>query len=754
MRNFTLKEHTVFSDRLALSYPTNLSPMSQSLTDSVHQLSPRVVSIALVVISAMLVLLSELGLLEGNRLALLTTALALNLAAAAVWLVNEWWRRAGGWFALGVVVGLVNWSLRAGGPDFLMLLPLLPLLGAALLGLRAALWVTFAQTLFLFLWVSTGTIPFRMVELLLSLMALWLAAGLIAAMDRSLAQITAWSWQHFQRAQGLLEEARNRQGELAQALDDLAHANRQLTLLNEKLAGLRLLAEEAQNAKALFVAKVSHELRTPLNIIISLIDLLVETPEVYGDELPPPLLEDLRIVHRNCDYLSNMINDVLDLSQAEAGQLSLRRSWVRLDDILADALAVVAPLVEKKGLVLEIDRPDDLPAVYCDPQRTRQVILNLVSNAARFTEQGGITVRATFAGNGVAVSVADTGAGISPEQAQQIFEPFFQGGERSRAQGGYGLGLSISKMIVELQQGRMWFESTPGEGSTFHFSLPLAPVGAPVARPGHWIHEDWHWHERPQRRTGVDHPWRQRVVVCDATGELPALFAHCADEIEFIEVHTTAQAVADLAECPAHLVVVNATTPQQGATLADEVRQGAPDTPVVACSFQPQVQHALQAGAAGYLVKPVLIHELKRTLHGLGRPLRRILLVDDDADFRRLAVRMLSTFDEALEVVVAATGAEALAALHATPPDVLLLDVMLPDMLGWEVLAHKNQDAVLSTTPAIMLSAQDPSEQPRTSPVFHALFRGGFSVNKLLHCGLALASVLAKPEPIPGRAPQ
>jgi signal transduction histidine kinase/DNA-binding response OmpR family regulator len=728
--------------------------MSEAFTGSIHHLSPRLVSVALVAISATLVLLTELGLLGSARLALLVTALVLDLAAAAVWLVNEWSRRTGRWLALGMVVGLVNGSLLAGGPAFLVLLPLLPLLGAALLGLSAAIWTATVQTLLLFLWLSVGAMPLSAVELLLSLVTVWLTVGLIAALDRSVAQITTWSWQHYERAQGLLEEARNRQGELAQALDDLAHANRQLTLLNEKLAGLRLLAEEAQNAKALFVAKVSHELRTPLNIIISLIDLLVETPEVYGDDLPPPLLEDLRIVHRNCEHLSNMINDVLDLSQAEAGHLSLRRSRVRVDELLADALAVVAPVVEKKGLTLQSDRPDDLPPVYCDPQRTRQVILNLVSNAARFTERGGITVTATHSGNSVTVSVADTGAGISPEQARQIFEPFFQGGERGRAQGGYGLGLSISKMIVELQNGRMWFESELGLGSTFSFTLPLAPSEAPLARPGRWIREDWHWHERPRRRTDIDHQWQQRVVVCDATGELPAIFAHCADEIEFVGINTVDQAVAELDDCPAHLVVVNAPTPQQGTALAEEVRRGAPDTPVVACSFQPQVQHAHQAGAAGYLVKPVLIHDLQRTLDGLERPLHRVLLVDDDADFRRLVVRMLSTFDETIEVVTAANGAEALAALNATPPDLLLLDVMLPDMLGWEVLAHKNQDAMLCTVPAIMLSAQDPAEHPRTSPFFHVVYGGGFSANKLLRCALELAALMVKPEPTPGRAPR
>ncbi|RIK34688.1 MAG: hypothetical protein DCC55_32675 [Chloroflexi bacterium] len=410
--------------------------MGKAAADTAPQLSPRMVSIALVLAGAVIVFLADTQPLGAPRVQLLVGVLMLDLAAAAIWLMANSYPALGRWFSLCAMIALVIWGLAGlGMVGFVCLLPVLPLLAMTLVGFPAALLTALAQSpLLLLLPLPLQLYPAPPELTPLVLIAIWVTVALLYAMTQPMQQITAWSWQQFQRAQHLLEEARNRQGDLAQALDDLAHANRQLTLLNEKLAGLRLLAEEAQNAKALFVAKVSHELRTPLNIIISLIDLLVETPEVYGDELPPPLLEDLRIVHRNCEYLSNMINDVLDLSQAEAGQLSLHRSRVHLGDALANAIDVVAPLVEKKGLALCIDLPADLPPVYCDPQRTRQVILNLVGNAARFTEKGRITLAATCAENSVIVSVTDTGAGISPEHAQQIFEPFFQGGDRSQAQ--------------------------------------------------------------------------------------------------------------------------------------------------------------------------------------------------------------------------------------------------------------------------------------------------------------------------------
>ena len=150
-----------------------------------------------------------------------------------------------------------------------------------------------------------------------------------------------------------------------EALDNLAHANRQLSLLNEKVAGLRLTAEQAEKAKAAFLAKVSHEFRTPLNMILGMTDLIVESPEVYGDRLPSRLLEHLEIVHRNCNHLSRIIDDVLDLSQVQAGRLTLHREYVSLTDVLHKAVTAVRPMIESKNLDFRVDSPVDLPQIYC-----------------------------------------------------------------------------------------------------------------------------------------------------------------------------------------------------------------------------------------------------------------------------------------------------------------------------------------------------------------------------------------------------
>jgi signal transduction histidine kinase/CheY-like chemotaxis protein len=578
--------------------------------------------------------------------------------------------------------------------------------------------------------------------------------GLMVAVYQPTRQITRWSWEHFQQAQSLLEEARDRKAELEHALAELMHANRQLDLLNEKLAGMRLIAEEAQKAKTAFVAKVSHEFRTPLNMIIGLTDLLAETPEVYDEELPPPLLEDLKIVQRNCEHLSSMVNDVLDLSQAEAGHMALHREWVDLTEAVASAMAVVSPLLEKKGLDLQAIIPDDLPKVYCDRTRIRQVILNLVSNAARFTEEGGITIHVAQEAQYVVVSVADTGPGISPEDADRIFEPFCQGSSTLwRDKGGSGLGLSISKQFVELHGGRIWLKSEPGMGSTFSFKLPVFPATALVVGPEHRIGEDWVWTERTSRPDPPRLPLKERVVIYDETGGLYPWLTHYSDEVEFVETGNLAQTVQELRRCPAHAVILNTPSPDTLWPMAERASLEMPDTPVIGCSLLPQIERALKAGATDYLIKPVKRTNLEEAIQAVGKPVKRVLVVDDEPDVLQLLARMLSVCDNKLEVATASNGEQALEELRDRAPDLILLDIMMPDMDGWQVLELKNRDEATKDIPVVIISAQDPAELPTTSKMLLATIGGGLPVNQLLRCSLELSALLLKhggePAPTP-----
>jgi signal transduction histidine kinase/CheY-like chemotaxis protein len=554
-------------------------------------------------------------------------------------------------------------------------------------------------------------------------------------------------WEYYERAQGILKATQDQKAELKQALSDLVHANRQSALANERLAVLRNIAEEAQKAKATFVAKVSHELRTPLNMIIGLIDLLVETPEVYGRKLPPELLEDLDIVRRNCDHLSSMVNDVLALSQAETERLALHKERVDLAVIVQDACAVVYSLVEKKKLCLQVEIPNDLPKVYCDKTRIRQVILNLASNAARFTEQGGITIRVVERNQQIVVSVEDTGSGIVPQDLERIFEPFCQGTSNLwQDKGGTGLGLSISKQFVELHGGRIWVESEPGVGTTFSFTLPVSPPIVPDAGPERWIQEDWIWTERTSRARFPDSHYKPRVVVCDESGDLCAAFAHCTDKVEWVATSDWAQATRALHQSPAHAVVINAPSPTTLWPSIERARAEIHDTPIIGCSMPPCLQRARQAGAIGYLIKPVKRSDLEGVIQRVSRPVQHVLIVDDDPDVLRLWKRMLNVYDGGLQVTTALTGNGGLQELHTRSPDLMLLDIVLPDMNGWEVMALRNEYESIRDIPVILVSAQDPIKEPAASRVLAATMGEGVSLNKLLRGSLTLSTLFLQPD--------
>jgi CheY-like chemotaxis protein len=380
------------------------------------------------------------------------------------------------------------------------------------------------------------------------------------------------------------------------------------------------------------------------------------------------------------------------------------------------------------------------------------VVLNLVSNAARFTERGSITLRAAQQDEWITVSVTDTGPGIAPEDATRIFEPFCQGMRSPwRDQGGSGLGLTISKQFIELHGGRIWLESQPGQGATFAFRIPISSPLESVASPGRWISEEFRWVERTSRPKLPQAPFRPRVVVYDETGELAPALGRWAEQAELVETRSLPQAAEDLQQYPAHALLVNAVSPERLWSLAEEARLVAPDLPIVTCCVPPRLDRARAAGAFDYLVRPVTQAQLWASIRSLGRPIHRILVVDDDPDVRQLLRRMLlsgserRTDQQPIEVDTAADGEEALASLRTDPPDLVLLDVVLPGMDGWQVLARKSQDAALRDIPVIMVSAQDRAEQQLRSEAFLATLGDGLRISHLLQCTLGVSATLFSP---------
>jgi signal transduction histidine kinase/CheY-like chemotaxis protein len=668
-------------------------------------------------------------------------AVLLLLVAAAGWWLYAWQPWAGRWFIiLAITALLISGALWLRMPAILVLLAIPVALATVLISLLAGLATAASLTLLLALplaGVGGPEAPW------IAVVGIWSILGILFCATYPVRQVASWSWEYYRRAQQQLDEARSRKAELEQALADLVHANRQISLANERMALLRRAAEEARRQKEAFIARVSHEFRAPLNIIIGMISLMIENPKQYGGRFPRKAWEHLRIVYANCQHLSSMINDVLDLSQADAGRLTLHRTEADLREIVESSVTVVRPWLEEKGLALHVTMPDDLPPLSCDRVRIRQVILNLLSNAARFTEKGHVSIEVSHRNGHALIKVADTGPGIPPEDLQRIFEPFAQGsGDPLRTKGGSGLGLSISKQFVELHGGRIWVESQVGSGTAFFVKLPISAPEEPAARPGHWIKEEWLWMARKSGPRLPEGQYRPRIVVYDRDGDLCQILTRRYGEIEFVETHSMPQAVEALRQCPAQALVINTGSPAELWGLVDQAREQVSDTPIIGCAYPPRLAQALKAGAAGFVAKPVTRPALAQAMARVGRPVRRVLVVDDEADAREMMAWTLRACQPDLEVISADGGAAALQMLRTHRPDLVLLDMVMPEVDGWQVLAAQQADEALRDIPVVIVSGQDMGDGVLSSQMVLATTRRGLGIGSFMECVRSLSKAL------------
>ena len=717
------------------------------------RLSPRPVFAALLIVGIPLLPGSQVAPGGVADRAVWLFLLTFSLAVAG-WFLAGWKPTFGRWYAVAVLAALVGCaSLWLQMPGLLALAAIPAALAIPLLGIPVATATSVLESALLIGLLVRPLPGIDTPAVFAALVATWAILGVVYVTHRSARGLCIWLETYYGSARRYMEEAQLRRAELEQAMESLAYANRQLALANERSAALRKIAEEAEKAKTMFVANVSHEFRTPLNMIIGLVELMIEAPQIYAVTLPSKMREDLMVVQRNCEHLSNMINDVLDLTRIEAGYITLHRERVNLSSLIERAATAVRPLLEKKRLSLEVAVAGNLPEVYCDPVRVQQVVLNLLSNAVRFTDVGSISVSAVEQGHDVLVSVADTGPGVSPQDAERIFEPFVQGSQDLwRSKGGNGLGLSISKRFVGLHDGRMWLDSRLGAGTTFFFTLPLSGPIELARSPGAWIREDWGWREPAfvaSRSVAREQLTMPRVVICDEGKELGAELAHYGDGIELVEVGNLAQATQSLQACPAHVLLLNTHDGDDLCAAVERARAAAPGTPVIGCSLPCSSLRTLRAGALGHLTKPVTRTTLEEAMRAAGRPIEQVLVVDDDPDARQLFSRMLHVCDSALTVITAGSGKEALDVLRRVTPDLMLLDIMMPEMDGWQLLECLEQEGRKGQVPTFLVSAQDPADQPSVSRVLVTAMDQGIAVSKLLRCALALSEVLLKPEAAP-----
>jgi signal transduction histidine kinase/CheY-like chemotaxis protein len=627
----------------------------------------------------------------------------------------------------------------------LTLLLILILLTVNLAGTRATLAVLLTMTLVIVAAAAIHGLP--RLALLTPLGCLWITATIAWLAHRNLITALEWSWNSYHQSQRATDEARRHRAELAEVFKSLDSAYYRLERFSVQLAHARNAAEEARRAKQQFVANVSHELRTPLNIIIGFSESMVLAPESYGvAAIPRPFMGDINRIYRSAQHLKKLIDDVLDLSQIDAQNLPLFLERLPAAQVVLEAVDMIEPLAAQKGLTLDVDLLPDLPPVLMDQLRIRQTILNLLSNAVRFTDAGGIGVITALDGEEIRITVTDTGPGIAPENLERVFEEFQQLDDpMNKRYEGTGLGLALSRRFVELHGGRMWVESDFGHGSRFSFTLPLS-VGGFFPGNGRT--------PRPILRAQEVARHGPTVLVAADEPMTANLLKRYLRDYQVKQV-----AGAELPEAVENYLphaIIRSNVDEDWRNDGPMPTATTLTSPVLSCPLPDTAHLARLIGVEHFLIKPIVREHLLDLLASYGERVTHILIVDDDPHLGELISRMALTAPRRYTVDVACGGAEGLERMRERRPDLILLDYMMPEITGLSVVEIMRSDDALCSIPVVMITARDmPGEELNFSSRSRIVLdcAGGLTVSEVLNCVQALLDVLPPPKPTLGSPP-
>lgn len=496
----------------------------------------------------------------------------------------------------------------------------------------------------------------------------------------------SWYSSMHHHADSLLEETRDRRAELLSTLKSLETAYQTQRRLQRQLIYARKQAEDARRMKERFASNISHELRTPLNIILGFSEIMHLTPEIYGNVIfPPKLHRDIYQIHHNSKHLLAMIDDVLDLSHIEMSEFSLNFEKTDLNDFLRDTVEMLSHYFDDSAVEFISDIPENLPEIEIDRTRIRQIFINLITNAGRFTDRGYVRLIVQADDRQIDFIVEDTGRGIEAEKVNLIFEEFYQVDySLSRQHGGAGLGLTITKQFVEAHNGRLNVESVFGQGSVFTFSLPN-----PEQSRNNSVFETGTMKQIVSEE-------KETVLFIDADPHTGSLLTRHLASFELVQV-------ADVVDVPDSILEHNPVAIVHN-RLPDTPALDSLSIPIIECSLAGSQWLSSNLQVERSLAKPISPTQVAEILSDYPN-VTKLLIVDDDIGFVQLMHRSIEGIKRDFLIRRAYDGVQAYDIIREDRPDLIFLDLAMPEMSGQELIDLLQEDESLREIPIILLTA-------------------------------------------------
>lgn len=491
----------------------------------------------------------------------------------------------------------------------------------------------------------------------------------------------------------VLEALRNRQDELTNLNQELEDTNRGVLALYGELEQRSEYLKKANEIKSRSLSEMSHELRTPINSILAITQILLDRTD--GD-LTAEQEKQLSFIKRASNNLSDLINDLLDLSKIEAGKIQVHATDFDVRNLFGSLRSMLKPLLLGQPVELIFEDPTQITSIFSDEGKVSQILRNLISNAIKFTEQGEVRV-STFLepeGRELVFSIVDTGVGIASEHHELIFQEFSQvQGALQQRYKGTGLGLPLSRKLAEILGGTISFQSQPGKGSTFLFSLPV----------------QFRQTDSAEKLNPVDAKSHHTVLIIEDDLSVTYAYEAYLRESAFRVIHARniSDARALLKSSVPMAIVLDILLPgEDGWGFLSEIRNN-PATmhiPVLVCTVVDEPRKAAVLGAQDFCVKPIPKKWLLEKLESLA-PVKKILIVDDDDSARYVLKRLLA--DTVYTIIEASDGNEGLRRAYEDKPDIIFLDLVMPGMNGFDTLRHLKVEPKTRDIPVIVVTSKE-----------------------------------------------